>query len=1488
MPLISAKEYMNNKGGGSGNGTPSSSTSGLVSASEYKKRKQGVKQNVDVLDQEQSDMKQMAQAQRAMDARRAKDEVPSMPGIRDTALYQRAQRNAEDNPPVAGPPSHVKITDLSLAELAKRGFSPLTGLLDGMKSFGDAATDAMSFGITNKLLRSSDEVAEQKDSMAGKAGHLFGEFAPIGGAYKIANWATKPLLKNAPKIVKTLVRGSTAGELYGTAKELADVAIDTRDNGSESLEERAKNIGMDAAMFAGGDAALGLLGAAAKKVAKPIMERVALRNEIQQFIDNLPQAKGQPRDIPDMDYSGMSLTNSGTPGRPMPRPAGTFQEKQVAEAAAGAARKRESYQSEFENAVEEQYGYLKQSMKERGGVDQGGVIRDASGEVVDRFGRTSNNPRWYRDFYSENGRKPTDTELRELARKHVLEGFNDDAGRIPPWKPKELQEIDSELSSIDEALPTVNDVTRSELETAAGTLRGEKERLRSLVPEGVQAIQIKGTQNYAGNQIPFRQAAATQTDRTISRNQVIKNMRKNLGVVIDTGRLTTRSKGVLGQYKVTPEVVRSRMAEDIQVISHEIGHHLDKKFDLQDVRFGTELVRMLNVNRTINIQGYKPSQLHAEGVAEYIRLFLTDPAEARRLAPQFSQYLENTLDQKTMNGLLSTQRDIDTWITQGDYEQAKGLIDFTSGSKKEPFSKSKVYTRFVDDLHPLKLAEMALRGAMQVGSKSIYKMARLSRGIGERAKLAVTRGIYDAQGNKIGKGLREIVEPLEKMGIKEEDFATYLAVKHAVDLKRLGKNVPFTDGHIRAVLARLDTPEVQAVQREIVQFNNHLLDILVDAQILDPMSVTVMRRKYPNYVPFMRYFDDDAELGFKNGGFGAAKAFANITNPVKRMTEEGSFRTIINPMESIVKNTFLVMNAAAKNKVGLQLAELSKINGAGAWVEHVGKGGSSGKEHVVSVFQNGVKQAYKIREPELYNAMLSLDHESANAMIKFLGGAAGMLRAGATLTPEFTIRNAFRDVVGATINSTKYGFNPLDFFKGLYHVIGKTETFDQFISTGGAMSTMQALDREANREALEFVFKMSMKDKAMNIVTSPKELAKLLVGYTPAKTVVRGLRKAAEVSELSTKVGSFNKALKKTGDLEEAAYTARDLMDFNRAGSSVRQANRAIAFLNASIQGTDKMVRAFNENRAGFLVRAFTTLVLPSIGLYAWAHNLPQEKKKIYDNIPQWQKDAFFIIPGPGDEFFRIPKPFEAGMLFATGTERAMRWMMDNDKEAFDRYGWATAEALIPPVLFTAMTPLLEGITNHSFFRDAPIVPQGEQGLEKKDQHGIYTSEIAKLIGEGLSHTPFRDSKFASPRIIDNTIRGYTAGLGQYAVSGADPLIDMAKGSNDPEKPATKWSEDPFFRSFFVNTAGGGQVREEFYNKWEEVSSAKASADRDSKPFNDPNYIRLKNAKAAIDKLNKQYKFIRDSKDMKSDEKRRKMDELDGIMNKIAGQALGK
>ncbi|SDW30350.1 LPD38 domain-containing protein [Paenibacillus sp. PDC88] len=88
----------------------------------------------------------------------------------------------------------------------------------------------------------------------------------------------------------------------------------------------------------------------------------------------------------------------------------------------------------YEQRVIDEYKYLKESRDSRAGVAQGNLQRDLNGDVIGRTGRQSNNPLWYQEFYSQNGRAPSNKDLYQLARDRVDNGFMDESGEVPSWR----------------------------------------------------------------------------------------------------------------------------------------------------------------------------------------------------------------------------------------------------------------------------------------------------------------------------------------------------------------------------------------------------------------------------------------------------------------------------------------------------------------------------------------------------------------------------------------------------------------------------------------------------------------------------------------------------------------------------------------------------------------------------------------------------------------------------------------------------------------------------------------------------------------------------------------------------------------------------------------------------------------------------------------------------------------------------------------------
>ena len=105
------------------------------------------------------------------------------------------------------------------------------------------------------------------------------------------------------------------------------------------------------------------------------------------------------------------------------------------------------------------------------------------------------------------------------------------------------------------------------------------------------------------------------------------------------------------------------------------------------------------------------------------------------------------------------------------------------------------------------------------------------------------------------------------------------------------------------------------------------------------------------------------------------------------------------------------------------------------------------------MFRNGEKEQYQLA-PELYRAVKAMDKEVTNKFILAASKPSDWLRAGATLTPEFALRNPIRDQFAAYVTSD-VGYNPFDFVKGLKEVgkkrFGKgSEVYDNWVNQGGS------------------------------------------------------------------------------------------------------------------------------------------------------------------------------------------------------------------------------------------------------------------------------------------------------------------------------------------------------------------------------------------------------------------------------------------------------
>ena len=471
---------------------------------------------------------------------------------------------------------------------------------------------------------------------------------------------------------------------------------------------------------------------------------------------------------------------------------------------------------------------------------------------------------------------------------------------------------------------------------------------------------------------------------------------------------------------------------------------------------------------------------------------------------------------------------------------------------------------------------------------------------------------------------------------------------------------------------------------------------------------------------------------------------------------------------------------AERNKVGQKFAEWSKVPGAGKLCEEV-VGTAKQKDSTVSVWFNGEKHTYATT-PEIYRALTSMKSpEAVNPIMRLLSAAAGMLRAGATLTPDFAIKNIMRDAAGASVFS-RYGFRPaIDHAYGIFHMLKQDQLFHDYKASGALMSTMVGLDRDFVQASLKGLY--------------TKDAKYYWSHYNPIQ-IMRGL---SEMLETATRLGEYSRAVKKGASVEDAALSARDVsIDFSKAGTYGRNWNKIAAFFNAGIQEPVRIAQAFKEDPKRTAVKTAMFITLPSVALWYMNHD-----KEWYKELPDWQKNIFWCFKA-GDTVYRIPKPFGLGVVFGSLPERTLDWMVDKHPDAMKHWLKSAGDAFIPNILPTVVTALMEWNTGYSLFRDRQIVPQREQNLKEEDQYGPNTSSMAKEIGKMFG---------LSPRKIDNLVQGLGGGMATQSLNA----YDYAKGNRD--------MQNPFSKAFTVDVTRSPQSVQDFYDAYQkskqEYNSAK-------------------------------------------------------------------
>lgn len=1002
------------------------------------------------------------------------------------------------------------------------------------------------------------------------------------------------------------------------------------------------------------------------------------------------------------------------------------------------------------------------------------------------------------------------------------------------------------------------------------------------LPDDERSFMARPVEEAAGNDL------TTWQGETISRKQILDDVNSIFGATIKKGRVG--KKGTNGWYNPKTDIIRTRTFGDPRTVMHELGHYVDARFKFSNrLGFDTEFSNVIRKRFGNAYDKGGIETIRKEGIAEFFHDYVTSRKKAASEFPtfykEFKKILEGDKDLRAAVDKLSYVGH--QWYAQPVWEQIKGGISFSDSMGRKSLAHAlrdgklgeagkafyhNMYTKLVDELHPYD--ELTKEGERRIGRKfsteeSPYEQAWLARGWAGKAKALIERGVPE-------KGIiafKDIVRKIPDKLLK--DFSTYLTALRELDMNRWNKSLPegetklitrYTEAECLETIKHYEKSSVfKKAAAEIHKYTDYLLsEEAVNAGMLSKETAAAMKNKYPHYVPFFREFYEAADTP----GKGTGKGFVNVGGVTKKM--KGSTLDVIDPIESIARSTYAIINAVERNKVGQSIVRLSKIDGMGSLVEKV-DGAAKVTDHSFSVWENGKKVVYNTT-PELYQAFKMLNPEGANMVVKILSIPAKWLRAGAVLSPEFMLRNPARDMTSAAVYS-KHGFIPVaDTLKGLALYLHKGDTYWEYMRSGAAQANLVSLDRNYLAGQMRDLLQRPSVKKM--VTTNPIEI---LRGLSEATEMATRLAEFHNVRKGYTGIGNrlFGKT-RKPGSIQEAALESRDItLDFSRIGSHTKSWNKISAFFNASIQGTDKMFRAWRENPLDMTIKTAMFITMPSVLLWYLNKDDPR-----YQELPQWQKDIFWIIPTK-DTLIKIPKPFELGILFGTVPERMLQWMYDKDRgqkgNGFKGLGDVIIDNMVPNVSPTALVPALEAATNYSLFMNRNIVPQHERdNLPPAMQYGPYTSAVGKGIGKMFD---------VSPRIVDNTIRGYTGGLGGFGLTLSDSVLGMGE-----ERPAKRISEMPGIRGFTATPYASSESVQQVYDEFDRQNRLfHAGQELHQRPdgYDKRLHDQLKETMKAFQEINRARKAVMKS-DLSSEAKRKRLDEIQMSQVRIARRALRK
>ncbi len=822
--------------------------------------------------------------------------------------------------------------------------------------------------------------------------------------------------------------------------------------------------------------------------------------------------------------------------------------------------------------------------------------------------------------------------------------------------------------------------------------------------------------------------------------------------------------------------------------------------------------------------------------------------------------------------------------------------------------RNSIRQNLVDQFNSIAVLERQLHGKLLDASQSAYKAAALSKNSRNVTETALNYGAIEYKDGgfdiiKDSKGLLEILKPLGKAGLTRE-WELWAGAKRAQRLLKEGRENLFTQEDIDSINAHVNADRdklklFEQVHKEWIEFNTRTLDLAEASGLIDPESRAIWESN--DYVPFHRVSEFDGEDSKslhdrpKGGLSGQKFRGKKLTGGVERL----------NIVESMVRNTAYTIEASMKNiamqrtiEMAEQLEVVESLKGfkvsdleAQSHLEQHGieyndktlklwknlLAQHEKRDGTVSVSVNGKSQRYIVHDPLLLQSISGLGPTSFGTLLGILRFPKSLLTAAVTSDPAFALRNFFRDTLSTYVTVHGKRRNPLfDAVKGVNASLRGSDSL-RSLQAQGIGGGYYDTTPESVREHLT---KLS---GSKNIILT-------------AKDAWRVYRKLLGSTENANRIAVYENALKSGVSKAEAAYQALDVFNYSQHGSNqaVRILIELVPFMNARIQGLDKLWRGAREGRNKNLFNKHFLLkgaLLMGATLALLAANADNEE---YWDLPEWERDTYYHFWIDG-EHWRLPKPFEVGAIFSTIPERVGEQLLRDDAN-MKLFGermlsmLSDTFALDPTPQF--IKPIVELGRNKSGFTDRQIIPERLKNNSPESQYTPFTKKTFIALADAMPD--IAPDYLRSPAKLEHLFNGYFGTLGRYAAEITD--TGLVHIGNYPARPTANVQDFPVLGSVYRDGVATNKHVERVYDLSRQIQEIYADINKykkegqiekaEKKTLSGLSKLQ---AKGAIDKavnqmakINRELRQVYDNKLLSPEAKRKQIDSLIETRNEIA------